>query len=161
MAVNFARLALCGALIASGAALYAKPAVPNASASAQDIVTTRQAGMGMMAATLTLIRNASNNGAPLKTLAFPAASMAKFAGVLPSLFAANSRGLPSRARPTVWTDRAGFNAKAADFAAATKALAAAAAAEDKAAFDSALASVGASCKGCHDTYQLPPPAKPS
>lgn len=158
--MNAARLALCGAVLLTGAALYAKPAPRPAAPSPQDIVTTRQAGMDMAVATLTLLKNASANGAPLKSLAFPANGIAKFAGVLPSLFPDSTKGLPSRARPTVWTDRAGFQAKAGDLASATKALAAAAAAEDKPAFDAALASVGASCKGCHDSYQLPPPAKP-
>lgn len=159
--MNAARIALCGAVLCAGAALYAKPAPRAATApSPQDLVTTRQAGMDMAVSTLTLLKNASANGAPLKTLAFPASGLAKFAGVMPSLFSDNTKGVPSRARPTVWTDRTGFKAKAADFATATKALAAAAAAEDKAAFDAALASVGASCKGCHDSYQLPPPAKP-
>lgn len=158
--MNAARLALCGALLCAGAALYAKPAPRPAAPSPQDIVTTRQAGMDMSVATLTLLKNASANGAPLKTLAFPAGGLAKWAGVLPTLFSDNTKALPSRARPTVWSDRAGFQAKAGDFATAAKALAAAAAADDKPAFDAALASVGASCKGCHDTYQLPPPAKP-
>ena len=158
--MNAARLALCGAVLATGAALYAKPAPRAASPSPQDIITTRQAGMDMSVATLTLLKNANANGAPLKTLAFPAGGLAKWAGVLPTLFSDNTKGLPSRARPAVWTDRAGFQAKAGDFTIAAKALAAAAAADDKPAFDAALASVGASCKGCHDSYQLPPPAKP-
>lgn len=153
-----ARLVLAGALLASGYAVYAKPAVRPAAPTAQQVVDTRQAGMDMAAATLILLRNASKNGSPLKTLVFPAGGLAKWAEVMPALFSASSRGLPSRATPNVWTDRAGFEAKAADFAKATKALAAAAAAEDKAAFDAALASTGASCKGCHDTYQVPPPA---
>ncbi|MCC6925170.1 cytochrome c [Novosphingobium sp.] len=153
-----ARIALVAALLCGGAALYAKPAPRPSAPSPQELVTTRQAGMDMAAATLTLLKNASNNGAPLKSLAFPASGLAKFAGVMPALFADNTKGLPSRSRPSVWTDRAGFQAKAGEFAAATKALAAAAAAEDKAAFDTALASVGASCKGCHETYQVPPPA---
>ena len=158
--MNAARIALCGAMLCAGAALYAKPAPRAAAPSPQDIVTTRQAGMDMAASTLTLLKNASANGAPLKTLVFPASSLAKFGGVMPALFSDNTRGLASRARPTVWTDRAGFQAKAAVFASAAKALTAAAAAEDKPAFDAALASLGASCKGCHDSYQLPPPAKP-
>jgi cytochrome c556 len=155
-----ARIALLGALLATGAALYAKPAVRASSPTAQEIVTTRQAGMGMAASTFTLLKNANAAGAPLKTLIFPASSLAKFAGVMPALFSDSTKGLPSRARPAVWSDRTGFQAKAGDFAAATKALTAAAAADDKPAFDAALASVGASCKGCHDSYQLPPPAKP-
>ena len=158
--MNTARIALCGAILATGAALYAKPAANSGAPSAKDIVTARQAGMGMAASSMTLLKNASANGVPVKNLAFPASSLAKFAGVMPALFSDNTKGLPSRARPAVWTDKAGFQAKAGAFAAATKALSVAAAADDKAAFDTALASVGASCKGCHDSYQLPPPAKP-
>lgn len=158
--MNTARIALCSALLCAGAALYAKPAPAPASPSPQDLVLTRQAGMDMAVSTLTLLKNASANGAPIKTLAFPASGLAKFARALPPLFSDYTKGVPSRAKATVWTDRAGFQAKAADFAAATKALAGAAAAGDKPAFDAALASVGASCKGCHDSYQLPPPAKP-
>jgi cytochrome c556 len=156
--MNTARIALVGALLASSYALYAKPAPRPSAPSPQELVTTRQAGMDMAVATLTLLSNASNNGAPLKTLAFPSAGLAKFAGVMPALFSNNTRGVASRAKPAVWTDRAGFQAKAGDFATATKALAAAAATDDKPAFDAALASVKASCKGCHDTYQVPPPA---
>lgn len=159
--MKIARLVIAGSLLASAYAVYAKPAAPAAppaSPSPQQLVTTRQAGMDMAATTLILLRNASSNGAPLKTLAFPAGGLAKFAGVVPALFADSTKGLPSRAKPNVWTDRAGFEAKAADLATASKALAAAAAAEDKAAFDAALASTGMACKGCHDTYQVPPPA---
>lgn len=153
-----ARLVLAGALLASGYALYAKPAPRPAAPSPQELTTARQAGMDMAASSLILLKNASKNGAPLKTLAFPASGLAKFASVLPALFSDNTKGVPSRAKPAVWTDRAGFEAKAADLATATKALAAAAEAEDKAAFDAALASTGTACKGCHDTYQVPPPA---
>jgi cytochrome c556 len=156
--MNTARLVLAGALLASGYAVYAKPAPRPTAPTGKELVTARQAGMDMAAATLILLKNASANGAPLKTLAFPASGLAKFAGVAPALFSDNTKGVASRAKPNVWTDRAGFEAKAADFANATKALAAAAAAEDKAAFDAALASTGMSCKGCHDTYQVPPPA---
>lgn len=155
-----ARLALAGALLASAYAVYAKPAARPTAPTGKELITARQAGMDMAAATMILLRNASKSGAPLKTLVFPASGLAKWADVAPSLFSSNTKGLPSRAKPNVWTDRVGFEAKAADFAKATKALAAAAAAEDKAAFDAALASTGMSCKGCHDTYQVPPPAKP-
>ena len=155
-----ARIFLAGALLTSGYALYAKPHTAGAPSGAE-LVTARQAGMDMSVATLTLLKNASGNGVPLKNLIFPASGLAKWAVALPTLFAENTKGLSARAKPTVWTDRAGFNAKAAEFTAATKALAAAAAADDKPAFDAALATVGASCKGCHDTYQAPPPvAKP-
>lgn len=144
--------------MATGVALYAKPVARPSSPTPQDLVTARQAGMDMSAATLTLLKNASSNGVPLKNLVFPASGLVKWSAALPTLFADSTKGLPSRAKPTVWTDRAGFQGKAADLASAAKAVAAAAAADDKPGFDAALASLGASCKGCHDSYQLPPPA---
>lgn len=156
--MNAARIALIGALFATGAALYAKPATGPKPPSPQEMVQTRQAGMDMSAATLTLLKNASSNGVPLKNLAFPASGLAKWSASMPALFSDYTKGVPSRARPTVWTDKAGFQAKSAEFANAAKAVATAAAADDKPAFDAALATLGASCKGCHDSYQLPPPA---
>ena len=156
--MNAARIILAGALLTSGYALYAKPMVHAGAPSGAELITARQAGMDLSAATLTLLKNASANGVPLKTLAFPAGGLAKWAGVLPTLFSENTKGLTSRAKPTVWTDRAGFNAKAEAYIDATKALAAAAAAADKPAFEAALASTGAACKGCHEGYQVQPPA---
>jgi cytochrome c556 len=160
--MNAARIILAGAWLTSGYALYAKPMEHAGAPSGADLVTARQAGMDMSASTLTLLKNASTNGVPLKNLTFPASGLAKWAVVLPTLFSENTKGLTSRAKPTVWTDRAGFNAKAQTFIDATKALGAAAAADNKPAFEAALASTGAACKGCHESYQVPPPAaKPS
>ena len=156
--MNAARIILAGALLTSGYALYAKPMVHAGAPSGAELVTARQSGMDMSAATMTLLKNASTNGVPLKNLAFPAGGLAKWARALPTLFSENTKGVASRAKPTVWTDRAGFNVKAQAFIDATKALAAAAAADDKPGFEAALASTGAACKGCHDKYQVPPPA---
>jgi len=156
--MNAARLILTGALLTSAVALYAKPAARPSAPSAAELVTARQAGMDMSVATLAGLSNASANGVPLKNLAFSANGIAKWATVLPTLFSDNTKGTASRAKPNVWTDRAGFQAKAQAYIDATKALSAAAAADDKAGFDAALASTKAACKGCHDTYQMPPPA---
>ena len=158
--MNAARIILAGALLTSGYAVYAKPAAPQSEPSAAEIVAARQAGMDMSASSVTLLKNASSNGVPLKNLAFPASGLAKWAAALPTLFPDSTKGAKSDAKPEVFTDRAGFGAKAQTFVVATKALAAAAAAEDKPAFDAALASTGAACKGCHDAYKVPPPAKP-
>jgi cytochrome c556 len=155
-----ARIIIAGALLATGWAVYAKPVAKPVSPSPQDLVLARQAGMAMSASNLNLLRGASTNGAPLKSLAFPASSLAKWAAAAPALFADSTKGVPSRAMPAVWTDKAGFAARAKAFADSTRALADAAKAEDKAAFDAALASTAASCKGCHDSYQVqaaPPP----
>lgn len=158
--MNPARLILAGALLTSGYALYAKPVAHPAAPTAAELVAARQAGMDMSASSLNLLKSASSNGVPLKNLAFPAGGLAKWAVVLPTLFAPSTKSAKSDAKAEVFTDRAGFDAKAQAYIAATKALAAAAAAEDKPAFDAALASTGAACKGCHDAYKVPTPAKP-
>jgi cytochrome c556 len=154
-----ARIIAASALLASGWALYAKPAKPSAP-SPQEIVAARQAGMALSAATFGAIRNGSANAPAVKAFAFQTGGLAKWAAAMPALFAASTKEMPSRAKPEVWSDKAGFAARTADFADATKALAAAAAADDRPAFDAALARVGASCKGCHDTYQVQVPAPP-
>ena len=156
--MNAARIILAGALLTSGYALYAKPMAHPSAPSGAELVSARQAGMDMSASTLTLLKNASTNGVPLKNLAFPAGGLGKWAVVLPTMFSENTKNVVSRAKPTVWTDRAGFNVKAQTFIDATKALSAAAAADNKPGFDAALASIGAACKGCHESYQVQPPA---
>lgn len=153
-----ARIAIALGLLATGAALYARPAPPAAGAKPQELVAARQAGMDMSATSLNLLKGASANGMPLKNLTFAASGLAKWAAAMPALFADSTKGLPGRAKAEVWTDRAGFLAKAAALQAAAKALTAAALAEDKDAFAAALATTAGSCKGCHETYQVPPPA---
>ena len=155
-----ARILIAGALVATGWAATANSAPHAAGPSPQELVAARQAGMMMSASSLNLLKGASANGAPLKNLTFPASGLAKWAAAMPALFADNTRGVASRATAKVWTQKADFAAKAKAFADSTKALADAAKAEDKPAFDAALASTAASCKGCHDTYQTPPAPPP-
>lgn len=155
-----ARIVIAGALIATGWAATANSAPKAAGPSPQELVLARQAGMAMSATSLNLLKGASANGTPLKSLAFSAGGLAKWAAAMPSLFADSTKGVPSRATAKVWTQKADFLAKSKAFADSTKALADAAKADDKVAFDAALASTAASCKGCHDTYQVPPAPPP-
>ena len=155
-----ARILIASGLAASAWAVYAKPAPAPAAPKAQDIVAVRQAGMAMSAVTLNTLKSASANAASVKGLSFASGGLARWAASMPALFAPSTKAVASRARPEVWTNQADFAAKAAAFATATKALAAAAQADDKEAFTAALASTGASCKGCHDSYQVPPPPPP-
>ena len=62
-------------------------------------------------------------------------------------------GVRTTAKPEIWSDRAGFEAKAADYAAAADRLAELAAGDDAAAFAAQLAVVRASCQSCHDGYK--------
>ncbi|MFM5947664.1 MAG: hypothetical protein ACKOPM_00320, partial [Novosphingobium sp.] len=91
-----ARIIIAGALLATGWAVYAKPVARPVSPSPQDLVLARQAGMAMSASTMNLLRGASTNGAPLKSLAFPASGLAKWAAAAPALFAESTKGVLSR-----------------------------------------------------------------
>jgi len=68
------------------------------------------------------------------------------------LFPEGSGGGDSRAKPEIWTDRAGFDQAMKDAQAAAAAMAAV---TDEAAYGNALKALGGSCKGCHDKYRLP------
>lgn len=154
--MNAARLVIVASLALTGWAVAAKPASSPAAPTPQSIVAARQAGMTMSATSLNFIKGASANGMPVKNLAFAAGGLAKWAAAMPALFAESTRAVPSRTRAEAWSNKADFVAKSAAFAEAAKTLAAAAQADDKDAFAAALASTGAACKGCHDSYQTPP-----
>jgi cytochrome c556 len=60
--------------------------------------------------------------------------------------------LPTRAKPEIWTDPAGFEAAGKAYGAAIGPVAAAA---DEAAFKAAFPALGAACQGCHEKFQKP------
>jgi cytochrome c556 len=140
------------AVIFAGAAAYG---ADNTAPTRDQLIAARQAALDMSAASVGGIKAALARGADVKTLAFPAAGVAKWAHALPGLFPAGSGGAPSHALPTVWSDRAGFEKAAANYAAAAGAMAAAAKAGDKDAFAAAFAQTGEACDACHKVYREP------
>ena len=79
--------------------------------------------------------------------------MGAFATQVPALFPAGSEKGETKAKPAIWGNFADFEAKSKDFAAAAKALEAAAATGDKAATAKQFAALGGSCKSCHESYR--------
>ena len=135
---------------------------PVASASAmpeqtpQQIVAARQAAFHLSGAAMGNMKAAIDRGDEPKTQAYAARGVAKWASALPAMFPAGTATVtPSRAKAEIWTNKADFDTKAAAYAETATALAAAAASGDKAAFASAHAATGATCKACHDLYQAP------
>lgn len=61
----------------------------------------------------------------------------------------------TRAKPEIWSDWAGFEAKAKAFDDAAVALTVAAATNDVAQIKAAMGEVGKSCKACHEAYRGP------
>jgi cytochrome c556 len=63
------------------------------------------------------------------------------------------KGMPNRAKPEVWKERAKFNAAAEKLAAETAKLEVAAKSGNFDAVKAAAGAVGGACKGCHDDFR--------
>jgi cytochrome c556 len=143
-------LAGCVADIDNRTTVNAAPLTP------QEIVSARQAAFHMSGAAMGQMRGAIERGADPKTQAYAAAGVARWAKALPSMFPEVTRGVvPTRAKGEIWSTKADFEAKAAAYAAAADRLVEAARSGDKEAFAAAHGATGATCKACHDVYQLP------
>ena len=123
---------------------------------AADIVEARQAAMMLSGVAVNSIKAAIDAGQPIASQRFPTRALARWAHAVPGAFPAGSgaeAGVRTTAKPEIWSDRAGFEARAADYAAAADRLAELAAGDDAAAFSAQLAVVRASCQSCHDAYK--------
>lgn len=117
-------------------------------------VVGRKAGFLMSAANVGNMKAAIDRGDDVKSQAFGARSLARWARAIPGMFPAGSAGVAgTEALPTVWSDRSGFEQRAADYAAAADELAALAAAGDKAGFAAQFGVVRGTCNACHKTYR--------
>ena len=66
-----------------------------------------------------------------------------------------------KALDTIWSDRAGFAARAAAYSDAAAKLAQLAEANDKPGFAAQWQVMRQTCSGCHDVYREAPPAAPA
>lgn len=148
-----AAIALTGAamLFAIGGTVAARPLETGPSADA--LVAARQAGFRLNFVSFAAMKAAIARGDDVKTLALPAGAIGSWARAMPALFPAGSATPQSKALPTIWSDRAGFDAAAADMAAAAAKLAEAAKAGDAAAFSAQYAVLGSTCGACHKKYR--------
>lgn len=139
---------LVGGLCVAGAA--------NAQGNFADIINGRQGGMMLSGATMGSIKAAIDAGQAPSTQRFATRALSRWAHAVPGMFPEGSgpeTGIRTNAKPEIWTDRAGFEAKAADYAAAADRLAELAGGEDAAAFSAQWTVVRASCQSCHDGYK--------
>ena len=148
------------ALVLAGSAAASAGGRAAALESGADVIAGRQAAFRMSGAVFGGLRAAGERGGDPKSQAFAARSLAGWARAIPGMFPAGSGGGKSAALPAIWSDRAGFEARAAAYAAAADKLAAFAAAGDAEGFKAQLREVGASCGSCHDTYRKPEERRP-
>jgi cytochrome c556 len=121
------------------------------------LVPARQAAFRLSGATFGSMKAAIDRGDDLKTLVFPAKSLAAWAHSLPAMFPSGSDGAQTKALPKVWSDRPGFIKAAANYAEAADKLAALVAAGDRPGVTAQWTATRATCKACHDTYHIPMP----
>ena len=88
---------------------------------AAGVVKGRQAGMMLSGVAMGAIKASIDAQQAPSTQRFNSRALARWAHAVPGMFPAGSgaeAGVPTHARPEIWSDRAGFEAKAADYAAA-------------------------------------------
>jgi cytochrome c556 len=150
-------VSLCAAAALAAFSTVALRAETPAAPSPAQVVKARQAALEMSAVTFGSIKQALGEGADASKLGFQSGALAAWAAALPSLFPAGTAqgtaGLDTKAKAEIWTNRAGFEARAADYAAATAKLADLSKASDTPGFTAQLAVVKKACDACHADFK--------
>lgn len=140
------------------AALVALPLVaaaqqPEAAPSLDRVVDIRQSKMGQSGGAVRALMQAASSDADLATVAPRVQWLVQWADELPTLFPEGSNSAGTDARPEVWSDHAGFTAAADRFRTSVQAVAAAAAANDRATLATRLGELRETCNTCHAAYK--------
>jgi cytochrome c556 len=146
-------LAAALAAIPLTAALAQEVPAPAAGLTPEQIVAARQSAYALSAGSFVAMKAAAEAGTDTHGLVLPARTLARWARTLPSLFPEGTNLPSSKALPTVWSDRAGFEARAAAYATAAQALAEAAQGGDRAVFLQRWGELRTTCGACHDAYR--------
>ena len=134
------------ALVASvvGIAQAQTPAKPD------DVIAERQAGFKHIGDVFGAMKKGIDAGQDPTQFAAGAKDIADWGRKIPTLFPPGTEtGHNTHAQPTVWSDRAGFEAAAANLATQGDKLAAVASTGDKAAFTAQWQATGNACGTCH------------
>ncbi len=124
----------------------------SAQVSPEAIIGARQAGFDLMSGTAGQMKAAVAAGTSVKIFSDSADAMVKWAKAIPAMFPPGTdKG--TKALPEIWSDSAGFAKAAGELQAKATVLAAAAKADDVAAFKTAFGDTAAACGGCHKTYR--------
>jgi cytochrome c556 len=156
-------LAAAGVCAAAALGLSQLPVrAADAGADAATLIHARQSSLMLSAATFGGMKAAMDSGGDVTGQAFAAKALARWARTLPTLFpegTGKASGVATKAKDEVWTDRAEFEQRAAEYAAAADRLAELAQANDKAGFATQWGVVRQACSNCHDRFRDPPPAR--
>lgn len=123
------------------------------SALAQDIIAQRREGLRGMGRQMEAIKAVSDSQGDPRALVPRIDEMIAFFSNMPALFPAGSGSGDTRALPTVWSERAGFEQAAANMVTQLQAFRGVAQAGDPAAIPAAFGQTGATCGACHRVYR--------
>jgi cytochrome c556 len=118
-----------------------------------DAITARRAAMKTEGGILQSVNKALQAGESPSGFAPDIQWIADWGKQMPTMFPPGSDAGDTKALPTVWSDKATFDQKAADLVAAADKLAKMAADKDTADFTTQFKAVGATCGGCHRTFK--------
>lgn len=122
---------------------------------AADTVHGRQAALMLSGVAMGAMKSAIDAGQAPSTQGFNSRALSRWARALPGMFPAGTgaeAGVPTKAKAEIWSDRAGFEARAAAYAAAADRLNELARADDPG-FAAQWTEVRAACQSCHDIYR--------
>jgi len=152
MRPRWAVLAATSAIVLAGFA-HAQVAPPPP----QAFVLLRQASLDMSALTKGGMEAAMKADKEARTQAYAAASLAKWAHALPSMFPSGSgpgeTPYKTQARAAIWQSRPAFEAAAANYGAAADRLAELAGANDTEGFKAQLVTLSHACDACHAAFK--------
>lgn len=157
MSKPFLVLAALSAAAAAALAATAAPAASGPGLTPEQVIGARQASFRLSAAAFGSMKGPIDSGADVQNQVFAARALANWAQTLPTLFPAGTgqgqTAAKTAAKAEIWSNRADFEAKAADYAAAAGKLAELAQANDKAGFAAQWGEVRKACGACHDLYR--------
>ena len=118
------------------------------------VIAARQAGYDLMGGDLIGMKAAVENKLDVKDFKDAADAIVSWSRVIPTLFPdGTQQGHNTKAKPNIWSDRAGFEKDAANLTDQATRLAQFADAGDKAGFARQFKATAGACKTCHDTYK--------
>jgi cytochrome c556 len=145
------------AIVASRFALAQQPAAAPPPTPAQ-IIRARQAAYEMSVVTFSQLKRAVDTGSDVTKQKFAADALAGWAAVLPTLYpdgtGPGQAAVQTGALAEVWTNRAGFLARANAYKGATAKLVDAAKAGDASEFANQVDAIKKACDSCHADFKV-------
>ena len=119
----------------------------------EDIVKTRRLAYFLSTQAVGQIKAGIEEAGDLRRTQAGATMLARWAETIPTLFPEGTDLESSRALPTVWSDREGFEAAALAYKNAAEELVTQAKTGDREAANAAFMAMAGTCKSCHDKYR--------